>query len=872
MQCTVEADKPALVKWVLKEGQPLWVPALLEPSISAAIAAAGASSLQYLLASCSVAWPPQQLGFHLASALEHPDKDAKALVRVVLMAAAALGQQWTAADLNQALLQAVWAGKVGALHSLLQHSGVEWTCQELLPAIMEVAEDMDDTPSQVGMIEALLRAAADEWTAGKLEVVLTATAGRTTGGVLERNVLAAVLKHRGIKWSVEQLLPALEVIAGSCNESGSYGGRPMGAMAQKQLPLHSRHWFKEMVADLLAAAKGQWTQQQLTRSVKLATGELNAGVVEVSLRFFPNGWRGEHLLAAVELAAQRSCTFHRNNFERILSTLLEAAKGRWTAEMLAAVLGDAAVNCTTTAVKELLEVEGVQWTVVSLQCAMVKAARHDKLEALKLMLSVPSVEWQVGQVQAMLAAAGNGSSWSCFYRLLQLPAAASLSSADLQELVDVIVEPPVSGLRFSDYPLSSSDLASSRGVKSRCPVLLKLLAHPNHGGIKELTGALTVAAAGDKELLAQLLEQRGLQWTKEQLQPAVRAAVRACQWEVMEQLLAVLEGGWSSRELLPLLQGALKSANSVGVQNLLSIPASTLVGGWSLDDKLSVVTQTVRQTRDVWVCNEAGVWQCLGQVLAVSLDAGWGAGELHEIVTAAAKSDVRPLAIVQQLLAAFPIAAWRGIHMLEAALAAALPRRGRWDRLELLLRVHSAQWTGEQLGRVMQILVSNALELHKLSWNGWVQVFQDMRKLVSDILAVTGIEWKGAHSATTAAEAAGNREAWGVLELLLVIEDAEWTREQLLPVMKAVLKAAGWAEQLPLVLCAGEDVQWEAQDLVDALKKAVAAEKWVLAEQLVAAGSTAVWDVLQLAEVLQVGSRQGQVLLVEQLLAVSSVG
>ena len=503
-----------------------------------------------------------------------------------------------------------------------------------------------------------------------------------------------------------------------------------------------------------------------------------------------------------------------------------------------------------------------------LAVCMVKAANHDKLEALKLMLSVPSVEWQVGQVQGMLAAAAKGCSWSCFYELLDLPAAASLSSDNLQELVDLIVKPSVSYLHASDFPLSSSDLDTSTwGMKSHCAVLLKVLAHPSHGGIMGLTGALTVAAAaGDKELLAQLFEERDLQWTKEQLQPAVRAAVRGCQWEVTDQLLAVPEGGWSSRELLPLLQGALKSAHSAGVQKLLSIPVSVLVGGWAVEDKLSAVTQTVPQTKDAYKAAE--VWQCIGQVLAASLNAGWIEEQLQETLTAAAKSHA-PLAIVQQLLV-FPTAAWKATHMLEAAVEA-VSRRGFWALLELLLRVQGAEWTGEQLGRVMQEVVANGFLPYNYFSTGRVQGLDGMGKLVSEILAVTGIEWKGVHLAT-AAEAAGKREAWGVLELLLVIDGAEWTHKQLLPVLKAVVEAAAWAEQLPLVLCAGWDVQWEAQDLVDALMKAVAAEKWVLAEQLVAAGSTAVWDVLQLAKVLQVASRQGQVLLVEQLLAVSSVG
>ena len=538
--------------------------------------------------------------------------------------------------------------------------------------------------------------------------------------------------------------------------------------------------------------------------------------------------------------------------------------------MLADVLGDAVVNCALTAVKELLELEGVQWTAVSLQCAMLKAARHDKLEALKLMFSVPSVEWQVGQVQAILAAAAEGCSWSCFNLLLQLPAAASLSSAVLQGLVDSIMTPSVKRLHSIDHPLSSSDEeTSSRGVNLWCTVLLKVLAHPNHGGLMGLTGALTIAAAaGDTELLAQLLDQRGLQLTKEQLLPAIWAALRGCQSEDMHQLLAVPEGGWSSRELVPLLQAAIRSGHSAGVQMLLNLPASVLVGGWAAEDKLSVVTQAIQQTD--YKSSAAGIRQCVGQLLAASLTAGWSAEELQETLTAAAKTYHFPLTIVQQLLA-FPSAAWRGTHMLEAAIDAAR-RNANWEMLKLLLRVQGARWTGEQLGRVMQKAVAGALNTYTYRMLGRVQAQGNVRKLVSEILAVSGIVWKGVHLAAAAAEAAGNRDSWVVLELLMVVEGVGWTREQLLPVLKSVVKAAAWVEQLPLVLCAGEDVQWEAQDLVDALKKAVAAVHWVLAKQLVAAGSTAVWDVLQLAEVLEAAVRQGQVLLVEQLLAVPSVG
>ena len=373
LQCTVEADKPALVKWVLKEGQPLWDHTLLEPSISAAIAAAGASSLQYLLASCSAALPPQQLGVYLAPALQHSDKGAKALVRVVLTAAAASGQQWTAAQLAQPLSQAVRAGKLGALRSLLQHSGVGWTCQQLLPAIMEVAKGTPDPPFQVGMMKALLATAADEWEASNLEEALTATASRATGGVLERNVLAAILKHPGIRWSVEELLPALEEVAGSCLERSSYGAQPARLALPRYwyLPVRSRHWYKEMVADLLAAAEGQWTEEQLEASVILAIKEKNPGVLEVLLHQIPSGWRGEHVLAAVELAAKGVCEDYFHALETMLSILLKAARGRWTAEMLADALGHAAVNhwYPTTAMKELLELEGVQWTAVSLQCA-----------------------------------------------------------------------------------------------------------------------------------------------------------------------------------------------------------------------------------------------------------------------------------------------------------------------------------------------------------------------------------------------------------------------------------------------------------------------------------------------------------------------
>ena len=294
LQCAVKAKKPALIEWVLKQGWSLWTPALLNPSISAAVAAAEASSLKDLLASCSVAWPPQELLGYLAPALKHPDKHAKALVRMVLKAAAASGQQWTAAQLAQALLLAVQAGKVGALRSLLQHSGVNWTCQELLPAIMEVADAADDSPSQDGMMKALLGAAADEWTAGELEEVLAEIASRATGGKLERNVLVAVLQHPGIRWSVEALLPALEEIAGSCDESRSCEGRPLGLAASmySHLPVRSRNWYKEMVADLLAAAKGQWTEQQLAEGVALATRRDNIGVLEVLLHQIPSGVGG----------------------------------------------------------------------------------------------------------------------------------------------------------------------------------------------------------------------------------------------------------------------------------------------------------------------------------------------------------------------------------------------------------------------------------------------------------------------------------------------------------------------------------------------------------------------------------------------------
>ena len=879
LQCAVKAKKPALIEWVLKQGRPLWTSVLLNPSISAAIAAAEASSLKDLLSSCSVAWPPEELQGYLAPALKHPDRDAKALVLLLLNAAAASGQQWTAAQLARALSLAAWFGKVGALCSLLQQSGVQWICPELLPAIMEVAKGTCGPPFQVEMMQALLGAAADEWAAGELGGVLTATATRAMGGKLDRDVLAAILKHPGITWAVEELVPALEVIAGSCLERTEDETRHNGISVPRywHVPFRNRHWFREMVADLLAAAEGQWTEQQLAESVTSATREKNLGVVEVLLHQIPSGWRGQHLVDAVELAADGEWYVPPETLEAVLSTLLRAARGRWTAEMLAEALGDAAVNCAATAVEELLELEGVQWTAVSLQCAMVKAAGRDKLEALELMLSVPSLQWQVGQVQAMLAAAAKACSWSCFYRLLQLPVAASLSSAYLQGLVDWIVGPSVEYLHCSDSPLSSSDSERSgrtrrprsgnpTAVKPRCAVLLKVLSHPNHGGVMGLTGALTVAAAtGDKDLLAQLLEQRGLQWTKEQLLPAVRAAVRGCQWEVMEQLLAVPEGGWSSKELLPLLQGAIKSAHSAGVRELLRIPGSLLVGGWSVDNKLSAVVHTLPHT-----LYSAEVWQCVGQVLAASLNAGWSAKELQETLTAAAKSDAPPVGVVQQLLA-LPSAAWRATHMLEAATEAAR-RNSHWDMLKLLLRVPGAQWTGEQLGRVMQKVVPAGLYFYIYGLIGRGQAQVNAKKLVSEILTVPGIEWKAVHLAATAAAAAGNGEGWCVLEVLLVVKGVGWTREQLLPVMKSVVKAAGWVEQLPLVLCAGEDVQWEAQDLVVALHKAGAAEKWGLAEQLVAAGSTAVWDVLQLAEVLEVAARQEQVGLVERLLAAPSVG
>ena len=866
LQCAVEAKKPALIEWVLKQGQPLWTPALLDPSISAAVAAADASSLKDLLASCSVAWPPQELQAYLAPALEHPNKNAKALVRMVLKAAAASGQQWTAAQLSQALLLAVQEGKVGALRSLLQHSGVHWAHQELLPAIMEVAEGTDDALSQAGIMKALLGAAVDVWTAGELEEVLTSTATRAIGGRLDRDVLAAILKHPGIRWSVEELLAALEVIAGFCHEIRRR--RTTHASMFSHLPVRGKHWYKEMVADLLAAAKGQWTDQQLAESVALATRNKNIGVLEVLLHQIPRGWGGQQLLAAVRVAARGATYGPFTISATILNALLGAARGRWTAEMLADALGDAVTEHRPMALKELLEFEGVQWTAVSLQCAMIRAARHNKLEALKLMLSMPSLEWQVGQLQAILAAAAEGCSWSCFNLLLQLPAAASLSSSVLQGLVDSIMTPSVRRLHSSDCPLSSLDEeTSSRGVRLWCTVLLKVLANPNHGGLMGLTGALTIAAAaGDKELLAQLLEQRGLQLTKEQLLPAIRAAVRGCQWEAMHQLLAVPEGGWSSRELVPLLQAAIKFANSAGVQNLLSVQASVLVGGWAAEDKLSVVTQTVQQTD--YKASAAGIRQCVGQVLAASLTAGWSADEVQETLTAAAKSYDFPLTIVQQLLA-FPSAAWRGTHMLEAAIEAA-HRNANWEMLKLLLRVQGARWTGEQLGCVMQKVIVVGLNPYQRML-GRVQAKEAVKKLVSDILAVPGIEWKAVHLAAAATEAAGNCEGWFVLELLLLVAGVGWTREQLLPLMKSVMKAAAWAEQLPLVLCAGKDVQWETQDLVEALKKAVAAEHWTLAEQLMAAGSTAVWDVLQLAEVLEAAARQGQVLLVEQLLAAPSV-
>ena len=981
LQCAVKANKPALVKWVLKEGQLLWTPALLKPFISAAIAAAAATSLQYLLASCSTAWPPQELLGYLAPALAHPDKDAKALVLVLLNAAAASGQQWTAAQLNQALLLAAQQGKVGALRSLLQHSGVAWTHQQLLPAIMGVAKGPKEPfhsslkvqlPFQVEMMEALLAAAADEWTAGELEPALTATARRAKGDVLEQQVLAAILQHPGTMWSVEALLPALEVITGRCLERSSHGYQPERSdydvsrySRYWSLPARSRHSFKEMVADLLAAAEGQWTEQQLAGSVALATKEKNVGVLKVLLHQIPRGWRGEHLLAAVELAAKGASDDYFQAakgtsddyfqaFETILSILLKAASGSWTAKMLADALGDAAICCTPAAVKELLELEGVQWTAVSLHCAMVKAAGSDKLEALELILPMPSVDWQVGRVQTVLAAAAKTCSWSCFYKLLQSPAAACLSSADLQQLVDLIVKPSVSYLQYLDCPLFHAGYKEYNGcVKVRCLVLLKVLVHPNHGGLIGLTGTLAVAAAaGNKELLAQLLGQQGLEWTKAQLQPAVRVAVRGCQWEVMEQLLAVPERGWSSRDLLPLLQGALEGANSEGVRKLLNIPESVLLGGWSAEDKLSAVIQAAEQT--ILTPEGADILQCVGQVLAASVNAGWSAHELQEVLTLAAACHEPPWAFVQQLLE-FPTAAWRGRHMHRAAISIACtsPAKCPWDVLRWMLRVEDAEWTVEQLGRVLEELLGTAgsylhfvgreqtvepltkvvseiravsgiewkgvqlataaekaavhvefwgvlellLVIEGAEWTGeqlgrvlknliWaagcdpsmssvirqVQHLEIVRKVVSEILAVSGIVWKGVHLANAAELAARRSELEGVLELLMMIEGAEWTGEQLLPVMKAVVEAAEWAEQLPLVLCAGEDVQWEAQDLVDALKKAVAAEKWVLAEQLVAAGSTGGWDVLQLAEAIEVAARQGQMLLVEQLLAAPSVG
>ena len=915
--CAVKANKSALAKWILQKGQPLWTSGMLEPSLSATVSAAKVPLLRTVLANCSIPLPPEALADYLVPALDHPDKTAKALVQVVLEAGAASGQGWTKAQLAGAAAAAARAGNIATLQLLLEQPSLAWTCLELLPAVLHAAEV--NAPIQVEIMATLLSAATDLWTAALLGPSLAAAARQGSVEVLdlllklaadgwssqqllpalqvllnrrcyspmydllkratngwtaqqlapllriaahchERNLFKSILKRPSSGWSVEELLPAVEQVAQFCREPPQQGhgrkGVYVGITGRVCTLL-----YKEMVVNLLDATKDRWRGEHLANSMLFATMNGNEGVVEVLLRRASGCWSSQQLLPAVQEAIIRGGFF-------FWQRLLIAAKGQWTADRLAAVLGEAASSkragwdglaAATKDLQALLSLEGIQWTAASLQCALLKAAAGNKHEAIKLLLAVPSVEWQMAQVEEALAAAVKGCAWDCFHLLLQLPVVASLSSTSLQTLVHFVMDAPVDQLKSGRYSYCSLEDSSLACLQSRCAAVLKLLVHPNHSlsVAKELSDVLVLAAAagGDAELLTNLLDQLGLQWGKGQLLPAIRAALMCSQWDAMQQLLAVPGEGWSTRELLPELKAAVRFGCPRGVQKLLAME-----GGWGAAVMEALADDVMQWQQTQWIPREQ--WECVEQVLAASQHAGWGLARLQIILVTAAAS-AAPLTTVQQLLA-IPDLAWRAAHMVDAAMKAAA--KGSWGTVGQLLAVGDAGWTGEQLGKVLAQAAKHTYNHHYKA-----SIRKALGKLASQVLSVAGIKWKGVQLAAAAAEAAA-REAWVALSLMLGVEDAEWTREQLLPVLEAVMSADAWPEQLRLVLRAGAEVQWLSEDLADALVKAVAAEEWVLAEQLVAAGSTGVWDVLQLGEVLEVAARQGQLRLVEQLLSAPSVG
>ena len=642
------------------------------------------------------------------------------------------------------------------------------------------------------MLSELLGAAADGWTGEQLAPILAKAAECEWGAAI-----VVLMQQPGVVWSSNDLQPAVEHIARACEEELYPGWRYGTAGWKGRVP---RRTYEELVDVLLGAAGDQWTEQQLAPSVLLATKRSCSKVVNILLGRLVGGWSSQQLWPALQLAtnADKFSCVH----ERIPIDLIQAAQGQWTGDQLVTILHIAGERRWFLAVKILAEQEGFDKTAENLQAAMAATAAADELYSTAAMLSwflaISDVAWQAEHLEAGLAAAARHCRWRNFTVLLKAPAAAGLSSQQLQGLLAVLMQQRAQGIQSSRHP-SSSSFSHPRDREGRCAAALDVLAHPNGDYASEhLADALIVAAAaGHMELLLLLLKQRGLQWDKGQLQAAIKGAIMGEHWEAMQQLLSVPFRGWLSSELRPVLQAIAGCKHAHGVQQLLGLAGGVLAAGWHPDHKFAALVAALGALKVGQ--DRKGPWQCIQHLLGASLEAGWGTRELQQVLlAAAAKDSVRcstlVTAVVQEVLG-YPGAVWRGEHMVEAAAAAAggacsggpvwrgehLVEAGaaaaggassggpEWRDmlLGLMLAVEGAGWTGGQLGKVLGQAARIALK------RDWYVHAHDQRErrdalkvVVSQVLAVAGSGWKEIQFAQAVEEACG-KEAWDAVQVLL---------------------------------------------------------------------------------------------------------
>ena len=268
-----EAYNIVLVEWVLKQEQPCWNAEMVEPSISAvAGAGAGPDMLEALLQHTSFQWSNQELADILDGFLDDMES-----MEVVLGAAA---DEWTAEQLAPLVEYAAEMKEEAAVVALVQKYGVTWCAEDLEPAAKCVAEscssssypymeeptfrgwhmDLDEesppTWNHARVMGFLLGAARGQWTEAQLaQLLLPAVEG------VNREVVRVVLRQFVGGWSSQQLWPAVQL---------AWEARSDERIFDVQFTL----------VDLVKAARGQWTAEQLRCILWSAAGNCWWGALQ----------------------------------------------------------------------------------------------------------------------------------------------------------------------------------------------------------------------------------------------------------------------------------------------------------------------------------------------------------------------------------------------------------------------------------------------------------------------------------------------------------------------------------------------------------------------------------------------------------------